>query len=469
MDDQPYTTPEEDPFNVRPVAQPRRRRSSMLDKWIQEQQTLPSSPHSTPRAGNNTLSPRGNPYLAYPDLGITQESRSHSGSAITLGSYDLVDDEDIPQESIPEVPFTPSTPTSTAHKGFLGTPTSFRSLHNPFRSQSPARSSTPTAGTAPRTPSRKSFIPTNSRLGQSSERNNPKQHNRSSSLSILNASPLPPSASTHMHESSNTPSKWRPSVLGYFSSSTTSQISFIPSETLYTPSRPSVSSHTTATTVTSITSATATAKNNVSPVTSAKPPLNSGVASFRLRRRSHGNLLHVANANSVENNIPASSRTIPNSSSSKGGSLRAPLAPKATVRLANSNVDPIHDDDDGRSFAPVADPKPNAKPEVAFVASSKTNTLSKMSFAALSSKNNKKKRLIISGIAPNDVRKFEGVKNWCESFGEVSHIIRMSNGDLHVHFRSADVADTVCRLRAKVYIVGCGSVGVSWTTGNAKR
>ncbi|KAJ4472671.1 hypothetical protein C8R41DRAFT_589352 [Lentinula lateritia] len=465
MDDQPYTTPDEDPFSVRPLLQPRRRRSSMLDKWIQEQQKLPSSPQSTPRASCNTLGPRGNPYLAYPGLGIPQESRSRSGSVITLGSYDLVDDEDIPQGSIPEIPLSPSTPTSTAHKGFLGTPTSFRSLHNPFRSQSPARSSTPTAETAPRTPSRKPFIPLNSRLGQGSERSKPKQHNRSSSLSILNNPPLSPSTSSHMPEPSPTPSKWRPSVLGYFSSSATSQVSFIPSETLYTPSRPSVSSNSTVTTTTSITSATATAKNNDAPVTTARLPLNSGVASFRLPRRSHADMLHVQSSNSVENNVPNSSYARP----SKGGSTRIPLAPKSTVRIANSNVNPIHDDDEERSLAPVHVAKHNAKPEIVFVASSKTNTLSKMSFAALSSKNNKKKRLIISGIASNDVRKFEGVKNWCESFGEVSHIIRMPNNDLHVHFRSADVADTVCRLRARVYIVGCGSVGVSWTTGNTKR
>lgn len=53
-----------------------------------------------------------------------------------------------------------------------------------------------------------------------------------------------------------------------------------------------------------------------------------------------------------------------------------------------------------------------------------------------------------------------------QSFGEVSQIIRMPNGDLHVHFRSAEVADTVCRLRAKVFIAGVGSVNLSWYTGN---
>ncbi|KAJ3721642.1 hypothetical protein C8R42DRAFT_56208 [Lentinula raphanica] len=463
MEDRPYTTPEEDPFNVRPMQHPRRRRSSMLEKWIQEQQKVPSTPKPTPRASNgnnNALLPRVHPYLAYPDLGSTQESRSRSGSVITLGSYDLVDDADIPQGSIPEVPLTPTTSPSATHKGFLGTPTSFRSLPNPFRSQSPARSSTPTSAITPRTPSRKPFIPLNSRLSQSSGRTYPKQHNRSSSLSILNTSPPPPPPSSHhMPETTSTPSKWRPSVLGYFSASATSQVSFIPSETIYTPSRPSVSSNSTVTTATSITSATATAKNNDAYVT------NSGVASFRLRRRSHRNLFHAANPNLVDNNIPSPSSAIPDPTN-KSGNMRIPLAPKFTTRLTNSNVDPIHNE---RSFAPAPVARPSAKPEVAYVASSKTNTLSKMSFAALSSKNHKKKRLIISGIAPDDVRKFEGVKKWCENFGEVSHIIRMPNGDLHVHFKSADVADTVCRLRAKVYIVGCGSVGVSWATGSAKR
>ncbi|KAJ3560666.1 hypothetical protein NP233_g10687 [Leucocoprinus birnbaumii] len=76
----------------------------------------------------------------------------------------------------------------------------------------------------------------------------------------------------------------------------------------------------------------------------------------------------------------------------------------------------------------------------------------------------KKKRLIISGVAVNDLKKFEGVKRWCESFGEVRQILRMPNGDLVVSFQSADVADTVCRVRAKVFINGVGSVLLSWTT-----
>ncbi|KIK70756.1 hypothetical protein GYMLUDRAFT_65972 [Collybiopsis luxurians FD-317 M1] len=434
MDDKPYTTPDEDPFNARPMIQPRRRRSSMLDKWIQEQQKLPSSPSTSDSSSGHPL---GNPYLAYPDLEPTHEGRNLRGSAVTLGSFELVDDTDIPKDS--EVPLPPSTPPSTARK-------SFRGLNIPFRSQSPARSITPTSGTTPLTP-RKPFLPLGSPLGTSSQRSTSKQHNRSTSLSILNSSP------SAMSESSPVSSKWRPSVLGYFSSSATSQVSVIPSETLYTPSRPSVSSNTTFTTTATSTSATATAMDNDIP---AKPFLSNGVSSLRLRQRSFQNLSCTVSAMTTENNVPAV-RT----SASKHASLRIPLAPKAGIRLSNSNVD----SDDEESTAPAAAiPKPNTKSEVVF----KSSTLSKMSFATLSSKSSKKKRLIISGIAPNDVRKFDGVKKWCEGFGEVTHIVRMPNGDLHVHFRSADVADTVCRLRAKVYIVGCGSVGVSWTTGNKR-
>ncbi|KXN88744.1 hypothetical protein AN958_06611 [Leucoagaricus sp. SymC.cos] len=102
---------------------------------------------------------------------------------------------------------------------------------------------------------------------------------------------------------------------------------------------------------------------------------------------------------------------------------------------------------------------------------SKMTSFSNLAMASLSpmtmtlSRNKKKKkRLIISGVAPNDTKKFEGIKRWCESFGEVRQILRMPNGDLVVSFQSAEVADTVCRVRAKVFINGVGSVQLSWTT-----
>jgi len=40
----------------------------------------------------------------------------------------------------------------------------------------------------------------------------------------------------------------------------------------------------------------------------------------------------------------------------------------------------------------------------------------------------------------------------------------MPNGDLVISFQSAEVADTVCRVSASVFIMGVGSVQMSWTT-----
>ncbi|KAJ8597589.1 hypothetical protein M405DRAFT_723971 [Rhizopogon salebrosus TDB-379] len=77
-----------------------------------------------------------------------------------------------------------------------------------------------------------------------------------------------------------------------------------------------------------------------------------------------------------------------------------------------------------------------------------------------------KKKLVISGIPRNDTRRLEAVQKWCQSFGEVDQITRMPNGDLQINFHKAEVADTVCRVRAKVYIVGVGSVYLSWYSGN---
>jgi hypothetical protein len=80
----------------------------------------------------------------------------------------------------------------------------------------------------------------------------------------------------------------------------------------------------------------------------------------------------------------------------------------------------------------------------------------------------RKKKLVVSGIDVNDARRLEAMKNWCESFGEVTQIVRMPNGDLHIHFRKAEVAETVCRVRARVNISGVGSVQLSWFAGDKR-
>ncbi|KAH9974821.1 hypothetical protein BGW80DRAFT_1559780 [Lactifluus volemus] len=73
------------------------------------------------------------------------------------------------------------------------------------------------------------------------------------------------------------------------------------------------------------------------------------------------------------------------------------------------------------------------------------------------------KKLIVSGLEEGNLDAELAVKRWCESFGELRRISR-KDGALHVSWKKASVADTVCRLEARVFIKGVGSVGLSWIT-----
>ncbi|KAI0727829.1 hypothetical protein C8Q72DRAFT_427587 [Fomitopsis betulina] len=97
--------------------------------------------------------------------------------------------------------------------------------------------------------------------------------------------------------------------------------------------------------------------------------------------------------------------------------------------------------------------------------SANTPSFGSVSAALASPRHKRKRKLIISGIPYGDERRFEAVKKWCESFGEVNAISREPNGHLYVDFRKAEVAETVCRLQARVYIKGVGSVCLSYFTG----
>ncbi|EEB97937.1 hypothetical protein MPER_02645 [Moniliophthora perniciosa FA553] len=115
----------------------------------------------------------------------------------------------------------------------------------------------------------------------------------------------------------------------------------------------------------------------------------------------------------------------------------------------NSNCDPQeedeekeedYDDDDDDECCQRAMKSGPVRPEVAFSASSKGGTLPRVSFASLNQK--KKKKLVISGIAPNEARKFDGAKRWCEDFWRSQADSEMPKWDLHVHF-GVPSADTV--------------------------
>ncbi|KAG6832547.1 hypothetical protein H0H92_000176 [Tricholoma furcatifolium] len=434
MDDIPYTTPDEDPFNVRPLQQqPRRRRSSLLDKWIQEQQKPPDSE-------NHTDASELHQTLANP-------------SEDDLDNYDIVDDDDIP--ATPNGKEAPATPTASSRRTskILHTPASFRSF-KPFRSVSPATPPPTDISGSPRI-SRFPFLPRHPRHSTDASvikaRSSNHHHNRSISLSTLG---LPPSP--HSPCLSDTPNtaplpKSRPTILGHFPSASTSQAS-MPSDTAYTPSRPSISSGETCA------SGTATTESEL-PMT---PSRMTFMGSLRLRSKSNGSVFASASsifssnsqqsqkATSAQSHISVSDDTTDHRGqnttnfTTRSRSTRIPLAQRPASRLANSNVGHDHDDDDDeKTYHATKPPVKQADPTRPHVAYSSGGTLPRVSLASLSSRHRKKKRLVVRGVGPTDVRKFEGVKAWCESFGEVTQIIRMPNGDLHVHFRLVEVADTV--------------------------
>jgi len=172
---------------------------------------------------------------------------------------------------------------------------------------------------------------------------------------------------------------------------------------------------------------------------------------------------HTSNPTlSILGSGPASAST--STLAHRAHTTRIPLAQKPGSRLANSNIGHVDDPTCDAIVQPVKQHDPT-RPHVAY---SSGGTLPRVNLASLSSRHRKKKKLVVRGVGANDARKFEGVKRWCESFGEVSQIVRMPNGDLHIHFRLPEVADTVCRLRAKVYIAGVGSVQLSWLTGDKR-
>ena len=55
-----------------------------------------------------------------------------------------------------------------------------------------------------------------------------------------------------------------------------------------------------------------------------------------------------------------------------------------------------------------------------------------------------------------------------QSFGEVRSMLRKENGEIHVDWRKSSIAETVCRIRAGVFINGAGSVNLSWYTGKSQ-
>ncbi|KAG2149540.1 hypothetical protein BD769DRAFT_1344741 [Suillus cothurnatus] len=463
-----------------------RRRSSRLSKWLEELRfdsptvQQPGSPNISTDV--ETVGTECNPYLAYPHLSLATVRKSMD-DAISMHDYVVVDDGDVqeyipPEESvdvkvrhlwhvldrsshISKGSHGQSALADTAGTGhqsttWLNTPPSRHQFRLSIRSPSPAASS------VSRSPSRLSMFQRSSRATSNSEASNLYNHSRSSSLhtSHLVAEARSEERCTHSSPSSW---RWRPSVLGHFVSHSDGDTRSSTRDSPGSSSRPSMSSTTTS-------SSYATPSTNVmyedtSLVSPSTPRKSHFFGSLRLRSQkavtSSLSLFTTETSSSFPTSLslPASEPQLsqppgfPGSLARKSSTIRSPFSPKSKVpdgALTNIFVE-----------APDA-----TRPRIVYTGKGHAPRVSLSSIASQS--RSTKKKLVIGGIAPNDVKRLEAVQKWCQSFGEVDQITRMPNGDLHVNFHKAEVADTVCRVRAKVYIAGVGSVHLSWYSGNKR-
>ncbi|KAH7916364.1 hypothetical protein BJ138DRAFT_995653 [Hygrophoropsis aurantiaca] len=458
-----------------PAQAPRRtlrRRSSRLSQWLQELQNQ-SSAQSTvvDLSGDADADNSGcNPYLAYPHLSLAAVRPSFDDAG-SMHSYVVVDDDEMQDylssqltthakisHDPPALTHT-STPRSTVR--MTATPPSARNLQFSLRSVSPS-----VVSSASQSPSRLSMFQRASRGNSNSGLGKERQHNRSSSWQTSQ-----PGSSSHV-ELPSAPSgsstwRWRPSVLGHFSSASVPDTYLKPPESHPNPSRPSISSTNTYSSRTTPTTTTIYDEGD-SPNPPSTPQKSSPfLGSLRSHTRSH----KATSAQSlVKTDLGSTSSptlwSMPNSVSHLPTPPRTPssLARKAsTIRLPFTKTKPAQHG--GVSHIHIEERDPS-QPHVVF---SGKNNAPRVSLSSIGSQSrSKKKKLVISGIRMNDTARLEAAQRWCQSFGEVDQITRMPNGDLHVNFHKAEVADTVCRVRAKVQIPGVGSVHLSWYTGNKR-
>lgn len=462
---------DDDIFTTQHHTQTLRPRSSRLSKWLEELRvdspTVQRSDDLNVSTNMEAVGTECNPYLAYPHLSLATVRRSMD-DATSMHDYVVVDDGDVQEYIPPEEPVdvkgahgqsTLADTAGTCQQSTicLSTPPSRHQFHLSIRSPSPATSS------VSRSPSRLSMFQRSSRATSNSEASNPYNHNRSSSL---HTSHLVAEARSEERCRHSSPSswRWRPSVLGHFASLSDGDARSSTRDSPGSSSRPSMSSTTTS-------SSYATPSTNMmyedeAPLVPPSTPQKSHFfGSLRLRSQkavtSSLSLFTTETSSSfpASLSLPASEPQLsqppgfPGSLARKSSTIRLPFSPKSkALDSAFPNI-----------FAEAPDAM---RPRVVYTGKSHVPRVSLSSIAGQS--RSTKKKLVIGGIAPEDVKRLEAVQKWCQSFGEVDQITRMPNGDLHVNFHKAEVADTVCRVRAKVYIAGVGSVHLSWYSGNKR-
>ncbi|KAI0669762.1 hypothetical protein C8Q78DRAFT_143261 [Trametes maxima] len=424
------------------------RSSSRTYRWVEDQQHMSGPPEDVSAAASTAAGTQTHPYLAYPHLSAASLVKGPKDTIRTLESYVFVDDD--PLEPSGRVPRggdanvtqpasrsqTPSTPrkASRTSQGLFHAGSPLRSLHLTFTSRRPSAPAV-TAHDA------RAHSPASSTSTFRRNAGHVVSHSRGSSLSTVNAlrqhqhqhqqhqqqQERARGTRTESPELSASPPKttaWkfkRPSVAGHFSPAPEDEGEGAQ------PPRPSTSS-----------SVTHSGSSTVFTRSSADAPRKMYFGSIR----SHSSTTIFSASPSLWS-LPTDASHINDPPESEKVLARDRVKSSSERGAAASTSASI-------AWKPPSSPVPHI--------GSVTNMLT-------SPRSRKKRKLIISGIPPDDERRFDGVRRWCESFGELSSITRAHNGDLHVDFRKAEVADTVCRLNARVYIAGVGSVCLSWFTG----
>ncbi|KZT30866.1 hypothetical protein NEOLEDRAFT_41761 [Neolentinus lepideus HHB14362 ss-1] len=411
-----------------------RRRSSHLERWIEDQHRLSTTSEDTDAyiSLNDDVPPVGtacHPYLAYPHL--TTRYCSEDVYKQTLESFIVVDDDDVKhadaalegergaqEEEEKSRAGTPSPaidistpPKSRKYSGLLQAPSPLRNL-NLGRSSRHSSSSTAISSVLESPASSSGLSHCQSQPGRLCTSSQGTAHKRGHSWGSIRLpgyrSSLDVTYRSWKFKSTN--------ALGHFSSGTQTSLGSHPiDEDDIAPPRPSFSS----------TSSGARSNNTIStdaPVTPNDFPIGS-VQTLPTY------VSKYSSPPTPEFSVPATlagqdvrrQAGQPKRLAHKASSIRAPFASKAPINNATL-------------MAPTTTPQTmrfgTHVPDILATPTSKK----------------RRKKLCITGLRSGEVQRFEAVKKWCQSFGELREITRVPNGDIYVHFRKAEVADTVSRL-----------------------
>ncbi|EPT01551.1 hypothetical protein FOMPIDRAFT_1029782 [Fomitopsis schrenkii] len=413
----------------RPAVTHIRRKSSRIEAWLSEQHRIVH----TSRGDLTPVATKSLPYLVYPQPSAASFVRQASEDRESVDSYVVVSDRaPSPSRSSrnASVASTARSPDATPHPSPPSTPrktSPFRSGHRRFASPSPLRNFHLSFGT--RRPSISSEISGAGAQGSAPSAASVRTRGDSSAL-LPHSSGLSPTR-VPLRSERTEPSEPQAS-------------SWLKSTSTWKFKRPSVMEPT-------------------APVTERDEPRSRPSLSSTATRSSA-----TSNAGRTSLETPSTSRKVPfGSTRAQSPSILSGTSPS----LWSLPTDASHMKDPPDSEKVLARDREKEKansiriPLSLKIPSANTPSFGSVSAAIASPRHKRKRKLIISGIPPGDERRYEAVKKWCESFGEVNAISREPNGHLYVDFRKAEVAETVCRLQARVYIKGVGSVCLSYFTG----